>query len=115
VAPGPEDSLTDVMVVSSVISSVTTVTSTGFEGAAGPREAARDERRDVRPWLGASADEGSKAPLVASTAPGWTEGAREVRRDGGREAFRGEVIGPREGARPALRGEVNGPKEGARD
>jgi hypothetical protein len=93
---------------------MTTVRWRGLEGTAGARDGARDERRDVRPWLGASADDGSRAPF-ASTALGWTDGAREVRREGGREALRGEVNGPRDGARPALRGEVNGPREGARE
>lgn len=102
---------TEVSVTSSVITVV-------LLAAVGPREGARDERRDARPLFGASADDGSKAPFAsAPTAAreGCTDGARDVRREGGRDPLRGEVEGPRDGARLALRGDVSGPREGARD
>jgi hypothetical protein len=116
-----------------VISSSTTISSWryvcatgGSEESVGPKDLAREERLEaVRPFSAAVGAKLVLGPTLGARLPardagrdeeaaifGWTDGAREARRDGGREALRGEVIGSWDGAR-RLRGELKGSREGA--
>ena len=96
-----------VVVVSSTILGGLECAAGADDSGAGPKDGARDERRDVRPL---AAEEGARV----GTGP--REGARLPARDAGLEdAPFGCADGPREARRGAvLRGLIDGPRETAR-